>query len=148
MLSIRLFAMVILSVAAAVAATDSTYAEELIPGPVPAEVLRVIDGDTIYVAARIWLGQRVHIRVRLDGVDAPELRGQCDSERELALRARDLVSSHTSGQPVTLYAVHYGKYAGRIVAQVHVGGGDLAALLLGAGLAREYDGGKRMGWCG
>ena len=64
------------------------------------------------------------------------------------LRARDLVSSHTSGQPVTLYAVHYGKYAGRIVAQVHVGGGDLAALLLGAGLAREYDGGKRMGWCG
>ena len=148
MLSIRLFAMVILLVAAAVVTTDSTSGDELIPGPVPAEVLRVIDGDTIDVAALIWLGQRVHIRVRLDGVDAPELRGQCASERELAQRARDLVSSHTEGQSVTLYAVHYGKYAGRIVAQVHVGAGDLATLLLGAGLAREYDGGKRMGWCG
>ena len=48
-----------------------------------------------------------------------------------------------------MYGVHYGKYAGRIVARTQVGGGGetLAALLLGAGLAREYDGGKRAGWC-
>lgn len=60
------------------------------------------------MAALIWLGQRVHIRVRLEGVGTPELRGQCDAEREFAVRARDLVAART------------------------------------AGLAREYEGGKRM----
>ena len=149
MLRISFFLIIALTVSAVAFTTNGISAEEFIPGPVPAEVLRVIEGDTLDVAALIWLGQRVHIRVRLDGVDAPELRGQCASERELAERARDLVSRNTEGQPVTLHGVHYGKYAGRIVAHVHLGGGEsLASLLLAAGLAREYDGGKRMGWYG
>ena len=29
-----------------------------IPGPVPAHVLHVVDGDTVRVRAHIWLGQR------------------------------------------------------------------------------------------
>ena len=30
---------------------------EIVPGPIPARIVRVIDGDTIVVRARIWLGQ-------------------------------------------------------------------------------------------
>ncbi len=108
----------------------------------PAEVLRIIGGDTNGVAALIWLGKSVHIRVRLEGVDTPELRGQCDAERELAVRARDLVVARTAGQPVALYGVHYGKCAGRIVAKSM--SEAARASLLDAGFAREYDGGKRM----
>ena len=64
-----------------------------VPGPVPAKVLRVIDGDTLMVRARIWIGQEIEIKVRLAGVDAPELRAKCERERILARPARDLVAA-------------------------------------------------------
>jgi hypothetical protein len=44
-----------------------------LPGPIPAELVRVIDGDTIEVRARIWLDLDLTTRVRLAGIDAPEL---------------------------------------------------------------------------
>src|SRR5882757_1213192 len=62
---------------------------EGLEGPVKAIVQRVVDGDTIEVRAFIWLGQSVLIRVRIDGVDAPELEARCPAERERALAARD-----------------------------------------------------------
>ncbi len=49
-------------------------AAELLPGPVTATVQEVIDGDTVAVRARIWLGQAIENRVRLAGIDTPELR--------------------------------------------------------------------------
>ena len=42
----------------------------------------------------------------------------------------------------------HGKYAGRIVAQVLVGGEDLEEMIIEAGLGRPYEGGAREGWCG
>lgn len=53
-----------------------------IPGPVPAEILHIVDGDTVGVRAHTWPGQYVEIRVRLRGVDAPEIRRvACEAER-------------------------------------------------------------------
>ncbi len=43
----------------AAAITADSPARELLPGPVPARVIQVIDGDTLVVKARIWLGQDV-----------------------------------------------------------------------------------------
>ena len=60
------------------------------PGPIPAEILDVLDGDTIAVRATIWLGQAVETHVRLSGIDAPELRAHCAEEKEKAEAARDL----------------------------------------------------------
>ena len=40
-----------------------------------------------------------------------------------------------------------GKYAGRVVADVWVGGEKLSDLLITEGLGREYHGGAREGWC-
>ena len=37
-------------------------AAERLAGPIPARVLAVIDGDTIEVQARIWLGQEINTR--------------------------------------------------------------------------------------
>lgn len=57
-------------------------AAEPIPGPVPAEIVDIIDGDTVAVRARIWPGQFVETRVRLRGVDTPEIRRpDCEAER-------------------------------------------------------------------
>ena len=135
--------------AAAVAGGHALFASEELPGPIRAEVVEVIDGDTLRVRARIWLGQDVEINVRLSGVDTPELRGRCEAERVMARRARDLVVAAIGGKPVSLSAVRYGKYAGRVLARVRTASGqDLSEALISAGLGRAYAGRKRQEWCG
>jgi endonuclease YncB( thermonuclease family) len=121
---------------------------EVIAGPVPAQVIDVIDGDTIVVKARIWLGHDVETRIRLDGVDAPELKGKCESERLMAVAARALVAKLVEGGRVVLRDIQYGKYAGRVVARVETPTGtDFSRALLQAGLGRAYDGRRRASWC-
>jgi endonuclease YncB( thermonuclease family) len=123
-------------------------AREILNGPVPARLVAVIDGDTIAVEAQVWLGQKLAIKVRLQGVDAPELKGRCQRERDLAVQARDFVRQQFGQGPVRLADVHYGKYAGRVVARVITAtGADLGQQLLTAGLARPYQGGARQSWC-
>ena len=68
------------------AATD---AADSIAGPVAAEVLRVVDGDTLTVEAAIWVGQRITVNARIRGIDTPELRGRCPRESAMATVARD-----------------------------------------------------------
>lgn len=125
-----------------------TATSDVLPGPVPARVVGVTDGDTIVVRARIWLFQDIETRVRIKGVDAPELKSRCADERRLATAARDFVAERTADRDVVLTDIHYGKYAGRVVARVTTADGrDLAQALVGAGLARPYDGGRRASWC-
>jgi endonuclease YncB( thermonuclease family) len=124
-----------------------------VPEAIPAQVVRVVDGDTIEVRASIWPGHEVRVLVRLHGIDAPELPGRCRAESDKAEAARQLVGRLTRGRAVTLYGVRHGKYAGRVVARVvagrvTAGADDLGEALLAAGLARRYAGGERKGWCG
>ncbi len=65
-------------------------AGEIIPGPATADVVRVYDGDTLTVDAHPWPQITVRTSVRVDGVDAPEIRGKCDSEKAMAREAREL----------------------------------------------------------
>ncbi|MCH7539667.1 MAG: thermonuclease family protein [Proteobacteria bacterium] len=117
------------------------------PGPIPAELVRVIDGDTVEVRAWIWPELVVTTRVRLAGMDAPEMEGECAAERDLARRARDYIAARV-GEIVRLYEVRPGKYAGRVIARVETTDGlDLAAALIEAGLGRPYEGGRREEWC-
>ena len=122
-------------------------AAEALEGPVPAIVERVIDGDTIEVRASVWLGQTLTVRVRIDGVDAPELEARCAEERAQALAARDFLKRRVEGQAVKLTRVVYDKYGGRVRAAVHDRNGDVATALLAAGLARPYHGERRKSWC-
>ena len=142
-----LLAMVAITTESAAPATADAVA-----GPVRARVRAVIDGDTIAVRARIWIGQNVDTRVRLAGVDTPELRGACAAERDLAAAARDFVADAVMGvgtaAGVTLWDIRYDKFGGRVLARVETAGGaDLAELLIAAGLGRAYDGGAREPWC-
>lgn len=126
----------------------SAAARETVAGPIPARVIRIVDGDTLIVRARIWLGQEVETAVRLDGIDTPELKSPCVAERELAGRARDVVAALAGGRRVVLRDVRYGKFAGRVLARIETDSGqDLAAALLERGLGRVYRGGGRAGWC-
>ena len=130
------------------AAASRDAGRDVLAGPVPAEVIEVLDGDTIAVKARIWLGQELATRVRLSGIDAPELHGKCDRERRLAAAARDFLGARLADRPVLLRDVQFGKYAGRVVARVVTDKGeDVADALIEAGLARPYGGGTRRPWC-
>lgn len=123
--------------------------DERLAGPIEARVLRIIDGDTIVVRARIWLRQEVETNVRVAGLDTPEKNGKCEGERVLAAQARALVESKLSDGRAVLSDIAFEKYGGRVVARVTASDGeDLAATLIGARLGRPYDGRAKAGWCG
>ncbi len=124
----------------------ATTGASSVPGPMPVEVLEVKDGDTLKVRVNIWLNQYVIVSVRVLGVDTPEMRAKCRKERIGAEAAKEFVKVITT-EGVTLRNVKYGKYAGRVLAEVYVNDIDLAELLITNGLGRAYSGGKREGWC-
>lgn len=119
-----------------------------LPGPVAAEVERLVDGDTLEVRALIWLGQSVDVRVRIEGIDAPELEARCADERRRALAARDYLIRRLGGASVRLFAVVHDKYGGRVRAAVSDRSGDIGSALIAKGLARPYHGERRQPWCG
>ncbi len=125
------------------------HAEKL-SGPRAGIVIRVIDGDTVEVMVRIWLRQYIAARVRLAGVNAPELhRPKCAEEKIKAEAAAGrLRALLPKGTVVTLKDIRDGKWAGRIVARLTVAGNvDVSEVLIEEGFGRPYDGGKRQGWC-
>ena len=121
---------------------------DLLSGPIRAEVIRVIDGDTIAVRADIWIGQSVATSVRIRGIDTPELRGRCPEEKALAAAARDLLAE-LAGPVVSIGNIENDKYGGRVVADIRSGAGlDLARVMIARGYARAYSGrGPRVDWC-
>lgn len=137
--------------AAAVAAcmAGGTEAEERLAGPIGAMLVRVVDGDTLVVEARVWIGQRIDTHVRLSGIDAPELRAGCPEEHNLAVLATNQLARLAEEGPLVLRDIRLGTYAGRVVARVENAAGlDLASELLSAGLAGLYSGrGPRPNWC-
>lgn len=116
-----------------------------IEGPIVAEVVRVVDGDTVEVKAFPWPQQSMDVLVRLRGVDAPELHAPCASERDRAARAKGRLTAFLAGQAkVLLTHISGDKYFGRIVADLgRADGGDAASMLIVEDLARPYDGGKK-----
>lgn len=135
----------------AISAPDRSKA---LPGPYLAQVIRVVDGDTFEARLRVWFGQDVTALVRLRGIDAPELRAACDSERTLAEEARTALEQALRLGEVVIRDLAPDKYSGRVVASVAArlapGAGldDVSALMQAGGYARAYDGGRRQGWCG
>ncbi len=116
-------------------------------GPVTAQVTEVIDGDTFRASAQIWLGQAVEVHVRIDGIDAPEMRARCAEERVKAEAARTWLTHRIGDAQVQLADVRYDKYGGRVRAAVRDAGGDIAEAMIRKGLARAYHGEKRQPWC-
>lgn len=115
-------------------------------GPYPARVERVVDGDTLVVVVEVWPELTVRARLRLAGIDAPELRAPAACERRLAEAARAEALAWVARGPVAVTLTDRDKY-GRALGRVHRDGADLAETLMAAGLARPYDGGRRRPWC-
>ena len=107
------------------------------------------DGDTCTFTipgVHPLLGRK--IRVRLAGIDAPEMRGKCASESRRAREAKAFINrALRNARHIRLLNARRGKYF-RIVAEIEADGVIVNSLMIQQGLARPYDGGKRRGWCG
>ncbi len=114
----------------------------------PAEVVRIIDGDTFQARVQVWPGLSVDTKVRLRGVDAPELHARCADEYAKAQAARAALETMLAAGGVTISRVGIDKYGGRVNAAVATRDtADVSAALLNGGWARSYDGGRPGSWC-
>ncbi len=127
----------VLLVLALAASSIGAEGKERLAGPFVADVKAVIDGDTLAVEVPVWLGVALTTRVRLRGIDAPELHGRCQREKDLALQAKRLLGEETTPQ-VRLTNIEGDKYYGRVEADVTTvpDGLDLSDAMLASGLAR------------
>ena len=87
--------------------------------------------------------------IRVRGVDTPELKAKCPEEHALAQKAKAFTAGFLpAGSIVILRKIKADKYRGRYDADVQRSDGrELAAALIGAGIARPYQGAKRGAWC-
>jgi micrococcal nuclease len=88
------------------------------------------------------------IRVRVHGIDTPEIKGKCKKERYDAKQARDMVADILKGaEKITLKNMKRGKYF-RIASDIIVDEQKLGDILVEAGVAVHYNGGKKShNWC-
>ncbi len=131
-----------------IATSYPSYAAKRLDGPIKGSVIKVLDGDTLEVSIDVWLNQQVETKLRIIGIDTPEIKDKCPSEKKKALEAHSEVVRLINDSEVTIYNIRYGKYAGRVIADVKTADGvDLADYMIEKGLARPYKGKKRKGWC-
>lgn len=126
-----------------------------------AQLVRVVDGDTIEVtvtarAATRLPGREVELStsavetVRLAGMNAPEMHGKCDQEKMAARAAKLFLEERLRGAPLEL--VTRGEETeryGRVLADVQIAGVSVSAEMVLRGLAVPYHGERRdpLAWC-
>lgn len=113
--------------------------------------IRVIDGDTFDYRGT---------KIRVYGMQAPEMRGVCPAEIELGKQAKaravDMIANSRSvwlrfvvqKNRTTGKIVRARDRYGRVLARVFVDGGEWLAWMFPGGLGRAWDGqGEKPSWC-
>jgi len=117
-------------------------------GPYRADLVRVVDGDTVVLNINIWPGLIQRARIRLAGINAPETRGNySECEKTAGKKATKFVNEWFTAHPqFVVTQLKKGKFTP--VARIVSGADDLSADMLKAGHAVPYSGkGKRYSWC-
>lgn len=103
----------------------------------PVRINCVVDGDTLWVDGE---------KIRISGIDAPEIEGKCRYERDLAEQAKRRLGQLLSAEPFSVASSGKDRY-GRALASVYLrDSGDVGIILVREGLARTWTG-RRMPWC-
>jgi endonuclease YncB( thermonuclease family) len=84
-------------------------------------VIKVYDGDTITIAAKLHYPESplYRFQVRLNGIDSPEIKGKSDEEKEAAHKSQRALETLVLHKVVQLKNLAQEKY-GRILANVYV----------------------------
>lgn len=102
--------------------------------------LYVIDGDTVRISEE---------RIRLIGIDTPEMKGRADclAERLLADQATKRARELLGGPGIVIHRSGKLDRYGRSLATITVNGQDYGEMMIAEGLAIKWPG-KRVDWCG
>jgi endonuclease YncB( thermonuclease family) len=123
-------------------AADKVYGSAIV-----SEITSIYDGDTFRCNIKGYpsiIGERIGIRIA--GIDCPEMRDNRKHIKALAQQAKQYtVKRLREGKEIKLINMHRGKYF-RIVAEVIIDGKNLSDELISMGLAKPYDGGKKIKW--
>ena len=112
-----------------------------------AEVIRVVDGDTIIASISLGFDTYVKKTIRFQGFNAPESRTRNLEEKKRGLAAKDRVIEilKENDNKFLLKSHGVGKY-GRCLGEIFVetlGDDSLQKTLINEGHGVEYNGGKR-----
>ena len=104
-------------------------------------VIKVYDGDTITIASKLPYKKSPLYRfsVRLNRIDAPEIKGITKKETQMAIISRDKLAEKCLGKKVKLTEIKREKY-GRVLADIHCDGICLNEWMIAEKLAVKYNG--------
>jgi micrococcal nuclease len=114
-----------------------------------ADIVKVYDGDTVTAVVDLGFKTSVKIKIRLVGIDTPEIRTKDLDEKEKGLITRDWLRERILGKKVLLHTTKRGKF-GRWLGTIW----NIEQIkpefensynnqLIKENLAKEYLGGKR-----
>jgi len=101
-----------------------------------AKCVDVYDGDTITVAICLF-GKCFLFKVRLAGINTPEIRNKNLEEKKMGLDARDYVKSKILQKIINIKCGEFDKY-GRLLGVVYIDGMSLNDDLIEKGYAVPY----------
>jgi len=121
---------------------------ENIPKPyiyLVSEVLKYIDGDTIDVIVDLGFKTFVKKRIRLAGINTPEVRTRNKEEKKKGIAARERLRELIEGSDKDLILIShgvgkYGRVLGELILHPNL---DVNQTLILEGHAKEYHGGKK-----
>jgi hypothetical protein len=120
---------------------------EFVPPIDYGKVVKVYDGDTITVAARLPYSASPTYRfhIRLAGIDTPEMKGNGEAEKAIATKARNALHELVYGKVVLVSNRKTEKY-GRVLADIWLGNIHVNQWLLDKGYAVKYEGATKHKW--
>lgn len=114
-----------------------------------AEVLSVYDGDTCTCLVDLGFKTFVRVKIRLIGIDTPEIRTKDLEEKAKGFATRDWLRERILGKKVLLHTEEKGKF-GRWLGMIWSleeenlnFESSYNGKLISEGFAKEYNGGKR-----
>tara|TARA_A100001015_G_C14934980_1_gene690047 strand:- start:883 stop:1317 length:435 start_codon:yes stop_codon:yes gene_type:complete len=129
---------------------DNTPTWSLKGKKIKVKVLKVYDGDTIWIALKLK-GKIYKLKIRLYGIDTPEMKppkNQVDRDKEIAeaKKSKTFLSDLVLNKIITIKCGDWDKY-GRLLATLYINNYcsniDVNKLMIEKGLAKEYFGGTK-----
>jgi micrococcal nuclease len=110
-----------------------------------ATLIKVVDGDTVDLCVDLGFDIKFNMRVRLNGIDTPELNSPDPGQRILATLAKDHLANLLSKAVVLTVNTHKDKKEkyGRYLADIMADGVDVVKDMLDTQHGVPYTGGKR-----
>lgn len=127
---------------------DLNNTKKYVPDITYGKVIKVYDGDTITIATQLYNGSLVpkkeiyRFSVRLNGIDTPEIKSSNETEKKLAIAARDALSTLIIGKVVRLENISYDKY-GRLLCKTFLEDLDICEWMVEHNYAVVYNGGTK-----